>query len=229
MKNNQIGSSMLIVVMIVSVISVITASSMRSALTGREQAINALVDHILDAENVTTISHFTSLNKTSTSNNNIHIKANENPNEEFVFCTLANRASNYSLANSSVMRWTSGAPNNSKIGTNGYCQADGTTDYHSDRKSTITQVAVRRTSQTATDFSGGVVTTGNVYVITATTAMPGMSAASHTNINTCFSGRVNNMTMVTSTGGTAANRKPVIECLSDLGVPAKSATHTYIR
>lgn len=78
MMNNQKGSSMLIVVMIISVITVIAVSSMRSALTGKEQVVNALIDHILDAENVTTIAHITSLNKGSTSNNSIHTKANDN-------------------------------------------------------------------------------------------------------------------------------------------------------
>lgn len=229
MKNNHKGSSMLIVVMITSVISVIAVSSMRSALTGREQAVNALVDHILDAENSTTIAHFTSLNKTSTANNSIHTKANENPGEEFVFCTAANRASNYSLSESSVMRWVSNAPNNSKIGVNGYCKANDANDFRSDRKSTITQVAIRRTSQSASDFSGGAVTSGAVYVITATTLMPSFGDASLTSMNTCLSGRVNNFTMVTSAGGSAANRKPVVECLTDLGVPVRTLTATYIR
>ena len=229
MMNNQKGSSMLIVVMIISVITVIAVSSMRSALTGKEQVVNALIDHILDAENVTTIAHITSLNKGSTSNNSIHTKANDNAGEEWVFCTLANRANNYSASSSSVMRWVSNAPNNGKIGTNGYCKTNDTAMFRSDRKATLTQVAVRKTSQSASDFTGGAVTSGTVYVITATTLMPKLSTASHDQMNACLNNKVNNMTMVTGPGGDAANRKPVVECLRDLGVPVRAATHTYVR
>lgn len=228
MKKNK-GSSILIVVMTMTVIGVITAASMRSALTGREQSINALVEHILDAENVTSVSHISSLNQSSTSNTSIHTQAKNNSGEEFVFCTLANRASNYSLANSSVMRWVSNAPNNAKIGVNGFCKADDSSHYRSDRKATLTQVAVRRTTQTASNFSGGKVTSGDVYVITATSLMPKMSSATSAQINACLNSKVNNMTMVTTTGGSAANRTPVVDCLRNLGVPARAVTHKYIR
>lgn len=147
------------------------------------------------------------------------------PGEEWVFCTLANRANNYSASSSSVMRWVSNAPNNGKIGTNGYCKTNDTAMFRSDRKATLTQVAVRKTSQSASDFTGGAVTSGTVYVITATTLMPKLSTASHDQMNACLNNKVNNMTMVTGAGGNAANRKPVVECLRDLGVPVRAATH----
>lgn len=209
--------------MIISVITVISVTSMRSALIGREQAVNSQVHHILEAENATTITHFTSLNKSSTSNNSIHAKATEHADEEFVFCTHSNRASNYDLSTSSVIRLISNNVNNSKIGTNGFCNAGNTAHYRSDRKATLTQVAIRKIGMSASDFTGGKVTSGNVYRITATTLMPSFGSATNTSINTCLNSRMNNRT------GTTANARPVVECLSDLGVPARASTAMYVR
>lgn len=229
MKINQTGSSMLIVVLIISVITVIAVSAMRSALTAKEQVVNSLIDHILDVENITAIAHIASMNKSSASNIAIHTRADGHTGNEIVFCAYANRANNYSDATYSIMRWISGAPNRYRAGADSDCNVEDTRIFTTDRKATLTQVAVRRSSQSASELTGGKVTSGKVYVITATTLMPGFNKADESSMNQCINLRTNNSTMITTIGGYVVYAYPVVTCLRNLGVPARSATQTYVR
>lgn len=223
-KGSQKGSSILVVIMVISVIGIISAASMRSALTSREQANLSLVDQVIDNESSVALFDLTSYNINSGANANLHALADSNPDKEIVYCFGANTTV-------SIMQWpgTVGAPNNSAIGTNGYCKTSNMNRNKSERKVTLTQVALRRDkTRLPAMVSGDKVFTGRVFVATVTTLMPGKSGATYASIDTCLSSRVNNMTMVNHNLGTVAVRKPVVECLKDLGVPAISLTHTYI-
>lgn len=223
-KGSQKGSSILVVIMVISVIGIISAASMRSALTSREQANLSLVDQVINNESSVALFDLTSYNINSGVNANLHTLANSNPDKEIVYCVGDKTAV-------SIMQWpgTVATPNNSAIGGNGYCKTSYMSRNKGERKVTLTQVALRRDKTTLPSIvSGDKVLTGRVFVATVTTLMPGKSSATYASIDACLNTRVNNMTMVNHNLGTDVVRKPVVECLRDLGVPAVSLTHTYI-
>lgn len=223
-KRFQKGSSILVVIMVISVIGIISAASMRSALTAREQANLSLIEQVNETENTAALFTLTSFYPNSETSAYYHGLAATYPDAEVVYCAGKNLAV-------SLMQWpaTSNTPVNSALGTTGYCNVSYLSQNASERKVTLTQVSLRKdNTKLPSLISNDKVLTGRVFVATVTTLMPGMSTASNASINACLNGRVNNMNMVTHNKGTVAVRKPVVECLRDLGVPAVASTQTYI-
>lgn len=223
--NRQKGSSILVVVMVISVIGIISSASMRSALTSKEQANLSLVKQVIDSENSIALFNLSSFNPSVGINNTIHTLADNNPDKEIVYCVGGNNTP------TSIMQWpsTSATPNNAAAGLNGYCKVGNLNKIKGERVVTLTQVSVRRDTTKLPGFiSNDKKTTGKVYVATVTSLMPGLSNATSAAIDTCLNSRVNNTSMITHTQGTDIQRKSVVECLVDLGVPATASTQTYI-
>lgn len=224
-KGSQKGSSLLIVMMMISVIGIITAASMRAALTAREQANISLADQVNETDNSIAMFNLTSYQPNAGINAYIHTLADTYPNTEIVYCYGDTSVF-------SMMQWpsTSDTPINSALGTGGYCSTSKLNNrLKGERKVSLTQVSVRRDKTVLPSMvSNDKVLTGRVFVATVTTLMPGLSNASYSSIDACLNSRVNNMSMVTHSLGTVDTRKPVVECLTDLGVPAIATTQTYI-
>lgn len=230
----QRGSSLIVVLLVVIIVSLGLAASIRSTMVSGHVSMNTQMDLLMRNENDVALYHTVDRGRTivSTSVLGLYGISRSNPNEEVVFCAPENmRDSLFSVVRYNTIRWFSGdAPN--RVSSFGYCRADSDGDYATARKHTMTQISVRYNPDiNPSDLTKGAIASGSVFIVTATTAMPkhakkGVSSAA---INTCFGLRMNGVQVIRShQRGTAETRRSVAECLSNLGVPVRSSTKTMV-
>ncbi|MGE8649485.1 MAG: pilus assembly protein PilX [Acinetobacter sp.] len=174
-----------------------------------------------------------------------YISGADDRDKELVFCYRGAEPSFFDINRASIIYWKAGtsAPTNSEFGTEGYCDASKTAStnfFTSGRKAVMTQVAVKFSSISQNDpFFGAQFGTDEDAVkferskavkVFAVSVMPNLTSASSTEINTCLQNRMSEVSIPegTTVSATAATRKTVTECLSDLNVPFTSHVTEYV-
>lgn len=230
----QAGSSIIVTVMVLMVLSLILAASVRTTLTSSYQASRALAVQELYNENHVALFFETDI--TNSANHpaitQLFNRAKTYADHEIVVC-------GHNLYMGSIEKWnsitwpaTANAPTRVH-GNQGYCNAAEWTNLVGRRMRVMTQTAIRyNPSLLASNVSRGAVATGGVYVVTVTSALPDMvsSVVPYTSITECFSNQLNDVRKINqlSLGG-VVSRRTVAECLNALGVPAKSTTKIIIK
>lgn len=234
LKKQQSGSSIIVAILVLMVLSVILATSLQTALTSSYQTSKALTMQVMKNENDIALMHAVDYADTPlmTSLTGVFTLSKINPGHEFVVCSLYN-VSLYGMGGLeyNTIRWASGtAP--TRYGSSGYCDpVQGTDSTYTRRRLTLTQISFRHVpSLLASDVSKGAVATGDVYVVTATTLLPTMGAYSTPAAQqNCLANYMNDAANINShTRGNATTRRTVAQCLNDLGVPAVSSSKIVI-
>lgn len=156
MKVNQNGSTLIIVLGLLVVITLIGTLAMKNSLVSLNIATNSQAQQIMTQSSDSALFNIedpTQLNRYLARNGLLgYMKGDANKEKELVFCLRGQDAKFFDINKASIIHWQSGkpGPTNNLIGYEGYCDMKTNDSYTSGRKAVITQIAIRYTS-TPTD------------------------------------------------------------------------------
>lgn len=246
MRRMQSGATLIIVLILLLVMTVVGTMAIRGSLTALNIATNSQAQQLLLQNSDAAI--FNVENPALVERNNAYdglfglVKADANKGKELVFCYRGAATSFYNISRASFMQWVSGtSPNNAELGLDGYCKLDNSINFFtSGRKAVMTQVSIKVNTdapsnldrafehmQRGTDTESAKIDKSEKILVTATSIVPSMSTASDTDINACFSGRMNQVVVPSGVTPAAGMNKSVSQCLQDLGVPVNTQVAEY--
>lgn len=240
----QSGSTLIVVLFILIIITIIGAMAAKSGLFGLKIATNSQAIQILNQNTDAAFIPVEDKTKIETyllgTNMFGYPKMDANRNKELIFCYKGSEKDFFSLRRASLV-YLEKIDNSSKLqtdglGVTGYCKyEDGF--FSSGRAATMTQVSIRVGNSTiseveafngmpeGTDSETAKVDEPKNLVVTVISVMPVLSSASATDINACMQ-RASYIDS-TDTGISATDKVTVSECLSKLGVPFTTQVSEY--
>ncbi len=239
--NSQSGSTLIVVLFILIIITIIGAVAAKSGLFGLRVATNSQAIQILNQNTDAVFIPVEDKAKLETYllGNNMfgYPKMDSNRNKELIFCYKGSEANFFALRRASlVFIDESSKLSATEMGINGFCKyADGF--FSSGRAATLTQVSVRVGSSTVanvipfsgvaegTDSESAKVDEPKTLVITAISVMPVMSGASADDINGCLKRASYIDPLIT--GISEEDKVTVSECLNNLAVPFTTQISEY--
>lgn len=240
-NNKQVGSALIVVLVVVMLLTIIGVMAIRSGLFGLNIATSSQASRIMDQNNDAALFKL----EDSAQFDEFLVgtglfgypKLDENRDKELVICYRGNMKQFYQFYRASLvydLKNGSNDPEVENIGGNarsGFCQVDNKkTDFVSGRAAAMTQIAIRVSGdvegsdpfshyQEGTDTETGKLDNAVRLIITTTTVMPVLSTESNDNINACMK----NLSYVDAT----SNLETVSECLSKYSVPYKTQVSEY--
>ena len=253
MRTHQNGSTLIIVLGLLVVITLIGTLAMKNSLVSLNIATNSQAQQIMTQSSD---SAFFSLEDPTQLGRHImgngvlgYLKGDANKERELVFCMRSDDVRFFDLAKASLIYWPSGAagPKNNDIGTNGYCNMTTANHYTTGRRAVMTQVAVRYTStptkpfefyQRGTDGQTAKLEQAERIMVHSTSLMPTLAnGATNTQINTCLSAHLNlasepvdasfDATKPEQVTANTNGKVSVSQCLTALGVPHTTQVVEY--
>ncbi len=250
----QKGSTLIVVLILLVVITIIGSLAIRSSLVSLNIATNSQAQQLLVQSSDAAIYKVEDpdffVRNLALDGLFGYIKANENKGKELVFCYRGDQAQFFDLNKASVMEWVSGTtPDNNNFGTSGYCRLGGGNFFTSKRQAVMTQVAVKVLDHSAvsvlndaanpfeymqqgTDTETAKIEAGDRVLVVATSIIPTLAnGVTDAQINECFSGRMNQVAIPADVAATVASDSPyrinVARCMQGLGVPMNSQWSEY--
>ena len=239
---SQNGSTLIVVLLLLLIITILGTIAIRQGLTSLNIATNSQARNLLVQSSDTVF--FRTEDPAQLPSNMLaqgmfgFIKTDANRGKELVFCFRPQvNTAFFDLSKASLISWTSGtSPSNGEISTDGYCDAGSSTDYTSSRKAAITQVSVKQADlsstpfqfmQRGTDSDAAKIQDLQRIVVTSTSVIPGLSSASTSDINACFSNHLSDP--VVPSGVTAATNADdsVTDCMARNNVPYNTQVTEY--
>lgn len=237
-KNLQNGSTLVVILVLLVIITLIGTMAIRQSLTALNIATNSQAQSLLIQSSDTAF--FRVENATELARNMLtqgmfgYIKAESNKGKELVFCFRPKlNSALFDISNASVISWYSGtAPTNDELGTDGYCNITNSNSYTSNRKAVVTQISVKvadssgtpfQFTQRGTDSESAKISELQRIVVYSTSVIPGLSTASDSAVNACFSDHMADP--VAPAGVTATGS--ITDCLSGLNVPYSTQVTEY--
>lgn len=251
MKIKQHGSTLIVVLILLLVVTVIGTLAIRNSLTTLNIATNSQAQQLMlqNSDSAIFQSENPDLITLNSSESGLFgkVKADANKGKELVFCYRGSQTQFYQSSKASFMKWFSGnAPNNSELGLDGYCKLDNSNNFFtSGRKAVMTQVAVKVNvdpnssslvgvdqafdyMQKGTDVEKAKIVQSNKILVIATSIVPSMSSALDADINACFNSHMNQVVIpVGVTNPDTGKDKSVAQCLQGLGVPVTTQITEY--
>ena len=244
----QQGSTLIVVLILLLAVTIIGTMAVRQGLVSLGVATNSQAQQLLmqnsDAAFFNVEQENNLIQSLTASGMFGYIDGAANKDKELVFCFRGDQSSFFDITKASLMEWVAPAtaPQNNSLGTDGYCDASpsATNFFTSGRKATMTQVAVKFSTQSNNDpFYGAILGTDEESIklqrsklvkVFAVSVMPTLSAsASATQINTCFRTKMNEVTKPDSVTSPATGAtESVTQCLSKLNVPFASHVTEYV-
>lgn len=234
--NNQKGSTLIIVLIMIVVIAVAGTWAVRSSLTSLNISTNAQAQSLL-MQNSDSV-FYTLENKTSNALTFAQMRIGdgmlayvlrpENKGKELVFCIRGNVTDNFSGSRiASAAYWQGDSIVNSELGTNGFCKVERG-DFISGRQAVMTQVSIRAADASrdwehmmeGDDKESSKSTGIQKVAITATSILPHLSTASLKQVSACLSN-------YTSFVDPLVENDTVTDCLSQLNVPYSTQEMEY--
>jgi len=237
----QSGSTLIVVLFILIIITLIGAMAAKSGLFGLKVATNAQAIQILNQN--TDAAFIPVEDKTKIESyllgTNLfgYPKMDANRNKELIFCYKGSEKDFFSLRRASLVYIdNSSALNTTGLGVSGYCQyADGF--FSSGRSATMTQISIRVGNSTitpvepfngipeGTDSESAKVDEPKTLIVTVVSVMPVLSNASAGDVNACMQ-RANYIDPA-DTEISKEDKVTVSECLSQLSVPFTTQVSEY--
>ena len=242
MKNlsSQRGSALITILIIVIMMMIIGAISVKSGLLSLKIATNSQAVHIM---NQNTDAAYLKIEDASKISNYLlgtglfgYPKMDSNRGKELVICYRGSEADFYNLSKASLVYLEDGAIKTKDIGgsqTSGFCQVDGSNkNFASGRTAAMTQISIRVGGlsatenpfdflQEGTDGESGKLDDPVRLVATVTTVMPVLSSASNGEINACMK------KMSYLDNATLSNDLTISGCLESISVPYKTQVSEY--
>lgn len=210
MKKNQIGATLIIVLLLLVAITIIGSLAIRSSILSLKVATASQAQQLLMQNSDAVffkVEDPAQLVKNMALNGMFgYIKGEDNVGKELVFCLKSNNASFFNLSKSSIISWsgTGTTIDPDGLGSDGFCKiASGF--YTSGRNTVITQIAVKAMDTTdaiafqhmqkGTDPESSKKDPAQMYTIYATSVFPSLAAAGvkDADINKCFNSRFNSI------------------------------------
>lgn len=241
-NNKQVGSALIVVLVVVMLLTIIGVMAIRSGLFGLNIATSSQASRIMDQNNDAALFKL----EDSAQFDEFLVgtglfgypKLDENRDKELVICYRGNMKQFYQFYRASLvydLKDGSKKPEIDDIGVtaarSGFCQVDDKkTDFVSGRAAAMTQISVRVSGdvegsdpfsyyQEGTDTETGKLDEAVRLIITTTTVMPVLSTEDNKTINACMK----NLSYVDAT----SNLETVSECLSKYSVPYKTQVSEY--
>lgn len=237
--HNQQGSALITILLIVIIMMIIGAMSVRSGLLSLKIATNSQAVHIM---NQNTDAAFLKIEDASKLSNYLlgtglfgYPKDFPNRDKELVICYRGEDIDFYTLSKASLVYLENGSIKAKNLGgtSSGFCQLDdGLTAFVSGRTAAMTQVSIRVGGlsstenpfdflQEGTDGESAKLDDPVRLVATATTVMPVLSSASNKDINACMK------KMSYLDDKSLPKKLTVSGCLEELSVPYKTQVSEY--
>lgn len=234
--NNQEGSTLIVVLIMIVVIAIAGTWAVRSSLTSLNISTNAQAQSLL-MQNSDSV-FYTLENKTSNALTFAQMRIGdgmlayvlrpENKGKELVFCIRGNVKDNFSGSRiASAAYWQGNSIVNSELGTNGFCKVERG-DFISGRQAVMTQVSIRAADASrdwehmmeGDDKESSKSTGIQKVAITATSILPHLSTSSLKQVGACLSN-------YTSFVDPLVENNTVTDCLSQLNVPYSTQEMEY--
>ena len=243
-KYAQRGSTLIVVLVILLLITIIGTLAIRQSLVSLNIATNGQVQQLMfqnsDAA-MFNVEDVNSLARQLAGDGMFgYIRTANNKGKELVFCYKGTQPGFFSLANASVMQWKEGqvAPDGTELGSGGYCSVNSANNYTSGRRAVMTQVSIQFVSLSSgttpfagtalgTDAETAKVITPEKAIVHTISIMPTLSSASNTDINTCLSTKMSNPSVPTGVTATAGASQSVSQCIAALNVPFETHVTEY--
>ncbi|MEG6544607.1 hypothetical protein [Acinetobacter bereziniae] len=237
----QSGSTLIVVLFILIIITLIGAMAVKSGLLGLKVATNAQAIQILNQNTDAVFIPIEDKTKIESyllgTNLFGYPKMDANRNKELIFCYKGSEKDFFSLRRASLVYIdNSSALNTTGLGINGYCQySEGF--FSSGRSATMTQISIRVGNSTitpvepfngipeGTDSESAKIDEPKTLVVTVTSAMPVLSNASANDVNSCMQ-RASYFDP-TDTKISKEGKITVSECLNNLNVPFTTQVSEY--
>lgn len=152
LRNRQVGSVLIVVLIMLVVLTISGALAIRSSLTSLNISTNVQAQSLLmqNSDSVFFTLESQTANALKFANMRIgdgmlaYVMRPENKNKELVFCIRGTVADNFAGSRSgSIIYWSGTSITNSDLGKNGFCKTSRTLDFISKRAAVMTQVSVR--------------------------------------------------------------------------------------
>ncbi|MGN5725603.1 PilX N-terminal domain-containing pilus assembly protein [Acinetobacter calcoaceticus] len=235
----QKGSTLIVVLILLLVITVIGTLAVRQSLTSLNIATNSQAQQLLMQSSDSVLYRLGAEGFASASGNPTSLLgyALQNQGKEVVFCfrSQTSPATSFSVANTSTLQWNEENTDITVNGVSGFCDLSAVNDYASRRKAQMTQVAIVVNPPLSTPTRPlQIVTLGSdleslgkldneqtkrirVYV---TSILPNLSDASQTAITNCLK-RPNSQPL-------SGSNSTVSSCLQDLNVPFNTQFQDFV-
>lgn len=237
LRNRQVGSVLIVVLIMLVVLTISGALAIRSSLTSLNISTNVQAQSLLmqNSDSVFFTLESQTANALKFANMRIgdgmlaYVMRPENKNKELVFCIRGTVADNFAGSRSgSIIYWSGTSITNSDLGKNGFCKTSRTLDFISKRAAVMTQVSVRAAPA---DKDWGHMISGDdketskrqdiqKVIITATSLLPNLSGSLESKINACL---IN----YTSFYDEIAKQDTVTDCLAKNNVPYSTQEMEY--
>ncbi|AZN67971.1 pilus assembly protein PilX [Acinetobacter haemolyticus] len=249
MKKNQVGATLVVVLIFLVAITIIGTIAIRQSVVGLKIATNSQVQQLQlqnsDASFFTTELPQNLREGFSGIGMFGFIEQPQDREKELVFCYRADNTKFFDLRRASLMQWRDGQvePTENVLGVDGYCDVESTDTssnwFTSGRRVVMTQVAVKFSANNAgmpfADRVSGVdnetskIENAKPVKVFAVSLMPSLSRASAAQINTCLRQRMNERTVPegTTAGSSDKAQQDVTTCLAALNVPFKTYVSEY--
>lgn len=143
---NQIGSTLVMVLLLLLVITLIGTFAIRQSMLSLNIATNSQAQQLLMQSSDAVLYRISNLNFATTSGNPSSLLgyALKNSGNEVVFCfrSQLKADTSFSVGTTSLLIWNENNTNITVSGVSGFCDLTKQTDYASSRKAQITQVSI---------------------------------------------------------------------------------------
>lgn len=226
MKMKQQGSTLIIVLVVLLLITIIGTIAVKSSILNLKISTNAQIDALLLESNdaaLFALEDQTKVSRQLAQDGMFGYFNSADSNDELVFCYRANAKNFFSMSNASVI---SANGNFTKNGVPGFCKAK---EYSTRRAAVQTQLYLRKNTKPTTPLTtlpigtsvgqSGLPVISNHIAVTAISILPSFSSASDVEIQNCFK-----QTSIKKSDTT----ETVMECFKRLSIPYNLQNAEYM-
>lgn len=210
MRKNQLGVTLIVVLILLVAITVIGSLAIRSSVMSLKVSTLSQAQQLLmqnsDAALFKVEDPDQLLQNMALNGMFGYIKGEDNVGKELVFCLKSGNTNFFKLANSSLISWNGTSIQNDALGSDGFCKMDSGF-FTSGRGIVLTQIAVKAMDTTettafqymqkGTDPESSKKDPAQMYTVYATSIFPNLSSSTlsssdlNAKINQCFNSRFN--------------------------------------
>lgn len=244
-RQSQTGSTLVAVLLLLIVITVIGVIAMKQGLTSLNISTNSQIQTVLAQSSDSVINQFARSDLTAIGSATGVLGAainNPTPGQEYVFCYRPTSTDAFGLSlNANIIQGnTNSTVTNVDVDTTNFCNLSGSTDFGSNRKAAITQVAVTVPTDASilpplsglprggTDISLGSQLPKSFIMqqrvrVTSTSMLPAFSASPLSTVQTeCVQGRISD-----NSDTPLQNVENLTDCLARRGLPANTQVQEF--
>lgn len=246
--SSQRGATLIVVMIMLVIITIIGTLAVKQGLISLNIATNSQAQQLLmqnsDAAFFNVERESNLIQGLSSSGMFGYINGAANKDKELVFCFRGAENNFFDINRASLMIWEAAKiqPTNDSLGKDGYCNVEATSGnfFTSGRKTVMTQIAVKFSSQSdndpfygmqyGTDENGVKFEKNKPVKVLAISIMPMLTTASAADIDTCLNSRMSEVTIPTGTtvATNSVFRESITDCLARLNVPFTSHVTEYM-